>query len=165
MAAPELNEDILRIVSDFVTDVPDLLALSLTCSSFRPLATRQLLALHPIHITGGQSIRRFHAFIFADAPARAPLLRALDIDMRPFHHLVPPQPGDASLLIDILTSCQHLERISLRRIPTAPIVDVRNPSSQKRKMQPSPTTSAHCISIAIAIAIAERPGTQSGARI
>ena len=120
MAAPELNEDILRIVSDFkfLTDVPDLLALSLTCSSFRPLAIRRLLALHPVHITGDQSLCRFHAFIFADAPARAPLLRALDIDMRPFHHLVPPQPGDASLLIDILTSCQHLERISLRRIPS-----------------------------------------------
>ena len=118
MAAPELNEDILHIVSDFLTDVPDLLALSLTCSSFRPLATQQLLALHPIHITGGQSIRRFHAFIFADAPARAPLLCALDIDMRPFHYLIPPQPSDASLLIDILTSCQHLECISLRRIPS-----------------------------------------------
>ncbi|KAM5544339.1 hypothetical protein V8D89_001999 [Ganoderma adspersum] len=117
MAAPELNEDVLNIVCDFLTDVQDLLAFSLTCSSFRPPAIRRLLSVHPVHITGGQSIRRFHAFIFAGAAARAPLLRTLDIDMRPFHRLIPPQPGDASLLIDILTSCQHLERISLRRIP------------------------------------------------
>ncbi|KAM5544156.1 hypothetical protein V8D89_002205 [Ganoderma adspersum] len=94
----------------------NVLAISLTCSSFRPVAIRRLLSiLRPIHLTGGASVRRFHTFLFADAPARVPPIHALDIETGLAHH--PPQPGDAYFLVDILTSCQRLEHITFGRQP------------------------------------------------
>ena len=118
MAVPELNEDILAVICACLTDVSDVLAISLTCSSVRRLAIKQLLSLRPIHLSAGDlSIQRFHYFLFADAPARLPLIRALDIETRLVRNRsLSPQRGDASLLMDILTSCKLLERISFGRI-------------------------------------------------
>ncbi|KAM5544154.1 hypothetical protein V8D89_002203 [Ganoderma adspersum] len=77
------------------------------------MAIRRLLSIRPVRITGGKSIRRFHAFLFADVRARAPLIRTLDIDTGSPYILLPLEPGDTSLLIDILTSCQRVEHISI----------------------------------------------------
>ncbi|KAM5533791.1 hypothetical protein V8D89_012566 [Ganoderma adspersum] len=59
------------------------------------------------------SIRKFHSFLFADAPARAPHVRALDINvMWPFPHETEDHSGNVSLL-DILASCSRLHHISV----------------------------------------------------
>lgn len=110
MAIPELNEDVVTIICDFLINVPDLCAISLTCSSFRPIAIRRLLSIRPIRIIGGASVRQFHTFLFADSPARTPFVHALELNTGSVHR--PPQPGDASLLVDILTSCKRLEHVT-----------------------------------------------------
>ncbi|PIL25388.1 hypothetical protein GSI_13278 [Ganoderma sinense ZZ0214-1] len=110
MPVPDLNEDILTVVCDFLSDVSDVLAVSLTCSRFRPIAIRRLLAIRLVLLNGDASIRRFHAFLFADAPARAPLIRALDIQYGSFHH--PLQAGDATLFMEIVTMCHRLEHVT-----------------------------------------------------
>ena len=50
MVVPELNEDVLTVVCDFLTDVSDVLAVSLTCSPFRPIAILRLLSIHHIYL-------------------------------------------------------------------------------------------------------------------
>ncbi|KAI1789261.1 hypothetical protein LXA43DRAFT_1096549 [Ganoderma leucocontextum] len=113
-SAPTLNVDVLAVACEFLTDVSDILSFALTqCSTLRPVATRWLLSMKPIDLADGASVRRFHAFLFADAPARAPHIRALDIENPPRSPLLPTLPGDSSLLRDILTSCPHLEYISV----------------------------------------------------
>ena len=69
--------------------------------------------MRPISLTGGQSIRKFHSYLFADPSARTPHVRALDIEKKSRLHLPSAQPGDSSLLMDILTSCPNLEQISV----------------------------------------------------
>ena len=119
MVVPELNEDVLTVVCDFLTDVSDVLAVSLTCSPFRPIAIRRLLSIHHIYLNWCSSIRRFHTCLFADAPARAAYIDALEVDIDidievdggTFSSIV-PQPSDVSLFIDIITSCKRLEHVS-----------------------------------------------------
>ncbi|PIL29924.1 hypothetical protein GSI_07834 [Ganoderma sinense ZZ0214-1] len=114
MSSPTLNVDVLAIVCEFLTDVPDILAFSLTCSALRPVANRWLLSMKPIYFADGVSVRRFHSFLFADLPARALHVRALDIiSPPPRPPLRPTLPGDSSLLREILISCPHLERVAI----------------------------------------------------
>ncbi|KAI1791443.1 hypothetical protein LXA43DRAFT_1082710, partial [Ganoderma leucocontextum] len=77
----------------FLTEVSDIFSFSLTCSTFKPIATRCLLSMRPVSLRGDASIPRFHSFLFANAPAT--------------------HPTESSLLLEILTSCPQLERISL----------------------------------------------------
>ncbi|PIL30091.1 hypothetical protein GSI_07767 [Ganoderma sinense ZZ0214-1] len=68
--------------------------------------------MRPVYLNNGTSIRRFHVFLFADEPARAPHIRALHIDLRQ------PTPAqnhdeDCSLLVHILASCKHLEHLTI----------------------------------------------------
>ena len=109
MEAPQLNIDVLTIVCEFLTDVSDLLSVSLTCSSINVVAVRWLLRTRQVHLKSGASICRFHSFLFADAPARAPYVHALDID------LMWPQPEaeDATLLLEILASCNGLQHLTI----------------------------------------------------
>ena len=70
----------------------------------------------PIYLIGGPSMPRFHSFLFADTPARAPRVRALHIDLYGEEGCESPdevwdEPVDAPLLIDILTSCLRIEDI------------------------------------------------------
>ena len=113
MPATRLNVDILAIVSEFLTDVPDVRAFALIDPSFHRIAIRRLLSMRPVSLTGGDSIRNFHACLFADPSARTPHVRALDIENKPKLRLPPAQPGDSPLLIDILTSCPNLQQISV----------------------------------------------------
>ncbi|PIL30086.1 hypothetical protein GSI_07772 [Ganoderma sinense ZZ0214-1] len=114
MSSTTLNVDVLAIVCEFLTDVPDILAFSLTCSALRLVANRWLLSMKPIYLADGVSVRRFHSFLFADVPARAPHIRELDIiNPPPRPPLRPTLPGDSSLLREILISCPRLERVAV----------------------------------------------------
>ena len=110
--APLLNIDVLAIACEFLTDVSDVLSMALTSSSVHPIAIRWLLHMCPVYLRSGPSICRFHFFLFADEPARAPHIRALHIDLR---WPVPAQSRDeiCSLLIHILEPCEHLERLTI----------------------------------------------------
>ncbi|KAI1789254.1 hypothetical protein LXA43DRAFT_1021914 [Ganoderma leucocontextum] len=106
MAAPRLNVDVLAIVCEFLTDVSDVLSIALTCSSVHLVAVGWLLRMRPVYLKSDPSIRRFHSFLFADAPARAPHVCALDINLRwPI--------DDCSLLVEIFASCQHLKHLTV----------------------------------------------------
>ena len=109
-----LNWDVLAIVCKFLTRVEDVLSVSLTCSAICPVAIRHLLQIHPIFLTCSLSIRRFHYFLFADLPARAPHIRALEIGSERCHSPNgTDHPGEYSLLVEILASCPHLEHLLL----------------------------------------------------
>ena len=110
MDAPELNLDVLANVCEFLTEVSDILSLAATCSSVHVVAVGWLLRMRPIYLKSGSNIRRFHSFLFADAPSRAPHVRAIHINLWwPEAQAV----DDCSLLLDILTSCQHLQHVTL----------------------------------------------------
>ncbi|KAM5544847.1 hypothetical protein V8D89_001745 [Ganoderma adspersum] len=114
--AASLPFDVLAIVCEFLTNTSDVSSFSLICSSLRPVATRRLLSMRPISLTGGSSVLRFHSFLFADTPARAPRVRALHIDSYSEEESESPdqvwdQLVDTSLLVDILTSCPRIECI------------------------------------------------------
>ena len=116
-----LNSDVLAIVCKFLTRVEDVLSVSLTCSAIRPVAIRHLLQIHPISLTCSSSIRRFHYFLFADLPARAPHIRALEIGSQRFHSPNDTEsPGEYFQLVELLSSCLHLERILLSTKDTSP---------------------------------------------
>ena len=114
-----LNVDVLSIVCDFLTAASDILSFSLTCSSLRPVANKRLLDSRTIGLTDSKAIRDFHSFLFADADARTPHVRALrldlelDLDSQRGASRTTHQPDPLSTLIDILTSCPHLEHIEL----------------------------------------------------
>ena len=99
MASVNLNMDALSVTCQFLTDVSDLLSFSLTCSSLRPVATQRLISISPIRLTKGALIHKFHSFLCADAPARAPYVRAVEIawGSKPPHE--PTLDDEVSLLI------------------------------------------------------------------
>ena len=77
---PPLDLDILSAICAFLTDYPDLMSLSLTCSVFRPLAIRTMLRTRPIVLKTVDTILKFHDFVFSDAAARIPHILALVIE-------------------------------------------------------------------------------------
>ncbi|KAM5543599.1 hypothetical protein V8D89_002850 [Ganoderma adspersum] len=115
MAVARLNVDVLAIICHFLTDVSHILSFALTCSALHPVAIRRLISMRPIYLGDSTSIRQFHSFVFADKPTRARHIRALEIGTRPRPRKSPEAPPakDEPLLIDILNSCPHLERISV----------------------------------------------------
>ncbi|KAM5543667.1 hypothetical protein V8D89_002918 [Ganoderma adspersum] len=109
MEASQLNIDVLTIVCEFLADVSDLLSVSLTCSSVHVVAVRWLLLTRPVWLKSGSSIHRFHSFLFADAPVRAPYVRIVHIDLT----WPQPQADDGTLLLSILTSCKGLQHLTI----------------------------------------------------
>ena len=109
MAVSRLNVDILANVCEFLTEISDVLSVSLTCSSAHVVAIRWLLLTCAVKLKSGPSIQRFHSFLFADEPARAPHVRTVHIE------LLGPQPeaDDSSLLLNVLTSCRNVEHITV----------------------------------------------------
>ena len=114
---PTLNRDVLANVSEFLTDVPDILSFALTCSSLRTIANKHLLDSRIIDLTKSGAVCKFHTFLFADADARTSHVRALklnlDLDRRRRAPRIPQQSDDFSLLIDIITSCPRLDHITV----------------------------------------------------
>ena len=78
---PSLNPDILSNTCAFLTEYPDLLSVSLTCSTLRPIAVRTLLRDHPVVLKQDSAIFKFHDYVFADAPGRLPYIIALEVDV------------------------------------------------------------------------------------
>lgn len=109
-----LNEDVLVIVSEFLTDVPDVLSLSLTSSFLHPIATRRLLSMCPVSLTGDLSVENLHSFLFADAALRAPHIRGLRITSpQPHPEAANRERRFAPLLVEIITACPQLSHISI----------------------------------------------------
>ena len=108
-----LNLDVLAVVCKFLTRISDVLAFSLTCSALRPIAVQHLLSIYTIPLTSSASIRRFHRFLFADVHARALHVRSIRVGSQTLRPQIGDQPGDESLLLDVLKSCPHLEHFSL----------------------------------------------------
>lgn len=116
MAAARLNLDVLMVVCKFLVRMQDLLSISLTCSSLRPVAIRQLLLTFRIYLIGRDVARleQFRSFLCADVSARALHVRTLNILLWLSPRVVGPSDIDpVSLIIDILASCPHVETISL----------------------------------------------------
>ncbi|KAM5531992.1 hypothetical protein V8D89_014326 [Ganoderma adspersum] len=113
MALATLNADVLCAACQFLTDISDVLSFSLTCSSLRPVATQRLLSISSIRLTNGASIHKFHSFLFADAPARAPYVRTVQIAWGSEAQHQPTSDDEVSLLIYILSSCPNLESIRI----------------------------------------------------
>ena len=80
-SVPLLNPDILSNVCVFLTEYPDLLAVSLMCSTLRPITVRSLLRNRPVVLKQSSTICKFHDFVFADATARLPCITGLEVDM------------------------------------------------------------------------------------
>ncbi len=110
MEAPQLNVDVLAIVCEFLTEVSDILSVSLTCSSVHVVAVRWLLLKRPVYLKGRPSIHRFHAFLLADTPARAPYVRDIHIDLM-WHRSA--ADNDVPPILSILTLCQNLEHLTV----------------------------------------------------
>ncbi|PIL28538.1 hypothetical protein GSI_08579 [Ganoderma sinense ZZ0214-1] len=113
MASAQLNVDILEVISEFLTEVPDVLSFSLTSILVHQIAIRRLLSMRPIFLSrNAESLYRFHSFVFADAPARAPYVRALDIESgSSCLDLAPGQPDSTPLLLEILSSCPNIRSV------------------------------------------------------
>ena len=111
MARASLNIDILAIICNFLTDVPDVISFGLTCSALRFLAVQRLLSMRPVALAGGPSVRRFHCFLFADLVARAPYVHALDIETGPRPKEAVDNSEDVASLMEILVSLPQLESI------------------------------------------------------
>ena len=100
---PSLDLDVLASVCAFLTEYPDLLALSLTCSVIRPLAVRNMLRNRPVVLKKVDTIFKFHDFILADAAAvRFPHLTALKVDVS--HYETHPDPECRERAIEALCS-------------------------------------------------------------
>ncbi|KAM5531987.1 hypothetical protein V8D89_014321 [Ganoderma adspersum] len=115
MAAPRLNLDILMVVCTFLGDVSDVHSFSWTCSSLYRIATRWLLRTRVIYLMEHMKVKRFHSFLFADAPTRSPHVRKLSVSVRSQIPRMPMEPrfNQFPLIIDILASCPRVESISL----------------------------------------------------
>ena len=110
---PGLNLDVLCLVSSFITDVPDVLAFSLTCSTLRAPAVHRRLSMHPVTITDETSIKTLHDFIFVDKAARGPHIRAITIP-REAAQLLQGVPEDLlRRLLAILSSATRVHTLSL----------------------------------------------------
>ncbi|TBU27942.1 hypothetical protein BD311DRAFT_356777 [Dichomitus squalens] len=129
MAARHLNAEVLAVVCDFLTDKPDVLSFSLTCSAVRPVATQRLLSMAPVVISSSKSLRCLHSFLFSDAAARTPYVRALTVDSPNLDEgeVSSYDPEDTPLLLDILSStpCLYELSITLHRTPNGCVDDLR----------------------------------------
>lgn len=74
------NSETIPRMSTF--SLPDVRAFALIDSSSHRVATRRLLPMPYISLTGGKSIRKFHFYLFADPSARTRHVRALDIERK-----------------------------------------------------------------------------------
>ncbi|PIL28830.1 hypothetical protein GSI_08875 [Ganoderma sinense ZZ0214-1] len=100
-----------------LTKYPDLLSLSLTCSSFRPLAIRIMLRTRPVVLKKVATIPKFRDFLFSDATSRTPHVVALVVDVADSEIHSDPERSEQAIeaLVAILryTSClKSLELLS-----------------------------------------------------
>ena len=106
-----LNFDILRLVCDHLTDVPDVLSLSRTCSALQEDALRRRLRMAPVKLLNAELLNSFHTFIFSNAPSRAPHVYGLQF-LAPYYYQVAERSD--SLVVDrrlasILVAAVHIQ--------------------------------------------------------
>ncbi|TBU38184.1 hypothetical protein BD309DRAFT_972458 [Dichomitus squalens] len=77
-----LNFDVLGLICSSLTERPDVLSFSVTCSTLHPLAVEVALSMGPIVIYSEHTVQKLHAFVFADPARRAPHIHALDVSAR-----------------------------------------------------------------------------------
>ncbi|KAI1784584.1 hypothetical protein LXA43DRAFT_1101220 [Ganoderma leucocontextum] len=123
MAQLQLNFDVLREICGFLTDVPDVLSFSLTCSTLRPFAIERRLRMRAIAIDTEESIRNLHNFLFVDEKRRGPHIHTLTIPVCSI------SPGPSEELVDrllaVFASATRLRTLSLHVPPT----DTNGPAS------------------------------------
>ena len=78
---PRLNFDVLRLVCNYLSDVPDVLSFALTCSALTEDALRQRLRMAPVCLSKSEAINSLYTFIFSNELSRAPCLYGLKIPM------------------------------------------------------------------------------------
>ncbi|TBU60430.1 hypothetical protein BD310DRAFT_922953 [Dichomitus squalens] len=74
-----LDWDVLHIICNHLTDTFDILSLSCTCTSLRPVAMQRFLSVRPIVLKDARSTCNIHNLIFADKTRRGPYVRALQV--------------------------------------------------------------------------------------
>ncbi|KAM5536470.1 hypothetical protein V8D89_009906 [Ganoderma adspersum] len=121
---PGLNLDVLCLVSSFITDVPDVLAFSLTCSTLRSPAIYRRLSMRPVTITSGTSINTLHDFIFVDKAARGPHIHAITIPQEATPLLQGSPEELLRRLLTILSAASRVHTLSIclpARISSSPL--------------------------------------------
>ncbi|KAI1791970.1 hypothetical protein LXA43DRAFT_1008695 [Ganoderma leucocontextum] len=110
----ELNLDVLGTICAFLTEYPDLLAISLTCSALHPVAIRNMLKNRPVVLKRADVILKFHDFVFSDAPTRLHHLTALEIGVTDDE--TRPECSERAIdsLLAILKSAPSLVSLALR---------------------------------------------------
>ncbi|PIL31089.1 hypothetical protein GSI_05785 [Ganoderma sinense ZZ0214-1] len=110
---PRLNFDVLRLVCNSLTEIPDILSFALTCSAFAVFAFQRRLRMSPINLSNDEVVDSFHRFIFADKAARAPYIYGLKL---PSMHRLRRKESPGSWLqamhdqlVSILEAAVHLE--------------------------------------------------------
>ena len=76
---PRLNFDVLRLVCNYLSDVPDVLSFALTCSALTEDALRRRLRMAPVDLWNADKVDSLHTFIFSNEPSRALCLYGLKI--------------------------------------------------------------------------------------
>ena len=120
---PRLDFDVLHLICNHLTDVPDVLSFALTCSMWTKPAFIRRLRMSPIDLSNVKSVNSFHRFIFADIAARAPYIHRLKL---PDPHLFSFGAEDPQFqamhrrLVDILQAAEHLKYLY---IPTTTLLD------------------------------------------
>ena len=122
-SGPSLNFDILRLVCNCLTDVPDVLSFSLTCSTLREGALQRRLRMSPVVLDlFGMLTEDFHSFIFEDEGGRAPHIYGLKFPNFDYTMEMEDMLERISKrLVDLLEAAIHLEYLSL---PTLDFPDV-----------------------------------------
>ncbi|KAM5541502.1 hypothetical protein V8D89_004692 [Ganoderma adspersum] len=107
----QLNLDVLREICGFLTDVPDVLSFSLTCSTLRPVAVERRLSMRDITIWSATSIRDLCNFVFVDEKRRGRHIQAINI---PVYSDIPPEPSEELInaLVSVLASATHVRKFS-----------------------------------------------------
>ena len=107
----ELNFDVLRLICGLITEVPDVLSLSLTCSMLHPMAVERRLSMRTITISSAESIRDLYNFIFVDEERRGQHICSITV---PVHDITPSSSKElVDCLLAILQSARRLHTISL----------------------------------------------------
>ncbi|PIL31090.1 hypothetical protein GSI_05786 [Ganoderma sinense ZZ0214-1] len=116
---PRLNFDILRLLCDYLTDIPDVLSFALICSALTEDALRRRLQMAPVHLSNAKVVKSFHTFIFSNQLSRAPCIYGLKIpSSEAYYGLKFRGESDIrtieTLLVAILETAVHLHYLDFR---------------------------------------------------
>ena len=121
---PQLNFDILRLVCIYLIDVSDVLSFALTCSSLTEDSFRRRLRMSPVDLSNGNSLDRFHTFIFSNQPSRAPSIYGLKLPCPHDDPRVMIKDGCFDRLAEILEAAVHIQYLNFATSIINPVFDV-----------------------------------------